>query len=82
MWWDANKSFYLRSAQLYQVKVPKGARLGAQPQVCDNLQQGRPMVQIQKGMWSSVLRASAMYLRHTWKCEVGAHLGLKRLIWG
>ena len=23
-----------------------------------------------------------MYLRLTWKCEVGAHLGLKRLIWG
>ena len=24
----------------------------------------------------------AMYLRLTWKCEVGAQLGLKRLIWG
>ena len=23
-----------------------------------------------------------MYLRLTWKCEVGAQLGLKRLIWG
>ena len=23
-----------------------------------------------------------VYLRLTWKCEVGAHLGLKRLIWG
>ena len=24
----------------------------------------------------------SMYLRLTWKCEVGAQLGLKRLIWG
>ena len=23
-----------------------------------------------------------LYLRLTWKCEVGAQLGLKRLIWG
>ena len=23
-----------------------------------------------------------VYLRLTWKCEVGAQLGLKRLIWG
>ena len=28
------------------------------------------------------IACKAMYLRLTWKCEVGAHLGLKRLIWG
>ena len=27
-------------------------------------------------------RSVFVYLRLTWKCEVGAHLGLKRLIWG
>ena len=30
----------------------------------------------------SVFHYVKMYLRLTWKCEVGAHLGLKRLIWG
>ena len=27
-------------------------------------------------------RGEGFYLRLTWKCEVGAQLGLKRLIWG
>ena len=31
--------------------------------------------------WSHPTHAT-MYLRLTWKCEVGAQLGLKRLIWG
>ena len=37
-----------------------------------------------RGLETAVLRAlwGAMYLRLTWKCEGGAHLGLKRLIWG
>ena len=33
--WDAAKSLYLTTVQLYHVKVPKAAKKGALPQVCD-----------------------------------------------
>ena len=33
--WDATKSFYLTTVQVYHVKVPKAAKTGALPQVCD-----------------------------------------------
>ena len=34
--WDATKSCYLTTVQLYHVKVPKAAKKGALPQVCDS----------------------------------------------
>ena len=38
---------------------------------------------LELGIWTLALYFGlSMYLRLTWKCEVGAHLGLKRLIWG
>ena len=33
--WDATKSFYVTTVLLYRVKVPKAAKKGAVPQVCD-----------------------------------------------
>ena len=33
--WDAAKSFYLTTVQLYHVKVSKAAKKGVLPQVCD-----------------------------------------------
>ena len=40
--------------------------------------EGRVRSKIHAMAWKREL----MYLRLTWKCEVGAQLGLKRLIWG
>ena len=34
-WWGATKSFYVTTVQLYHVKVPKAAKKGDLPQVCD-----------------------------------------------
>ena len=34
--WHSTKSFYLTIVQLYHVKVPKAAKKGALPQVCDS----------------------------------------------
>ena len=33
--WDATKSFYVTTVQLYHVKVPRAAKKGALPQICD-----------------------------------------------
>ena len=33
--WEDGKAFYLTTVQLYHVKVPKAAKKGALPQVCD-----------------------------------------------